>query len=162
MIEEEISKLDSENADMYQTNLNNYVKSLEELDSMFKDTIESAPRDTLVFADRFPFLYLMQDYDVHYYAAFQGCSAETEASFETIAFLTEKVNELDINTLLIIEDGLMSLAETVNNNSEDKDCQILELNSIQSVSNKELEENITYYSIMEENLEVLSKALSEE
>ncbi len=115
----------------------------------------------MVFADRFPFLYLMQDYDVNYFAAFQGCSAETEATFETIAFLSNKVTELDINTLLILENGLIDLANTVNNNSEDKDSDILELNSLQSVSAQDIEAGVSYYSIMEDNLNILKTALGQ-
>ncbi len=161
IIEDEISSMDPENEKVYQQNVDNYIATLNELDESFKIAINESPRDTLVFADRFPFLYLMQDYDVNYYAAFQGCSAETEANFETIVFLSDKVNELDINNLLILENGLVELAETVNNNSEDKDSNILELDSIQSVSNEEIEAGITYYSIMESNLEILKTALGE-
>ncbi len=161
IIEEKISDMDPDNAAMYQANTDAYINSLKELDNFFRETIDTSPRDTLVFADRFPFLYLMQDYDIQYFAAFQGCSAETEANFETIAFLTEKVNELDVNNLLILENGLLELAQTINNSSEDKDSDILELDSMQSVSSEDIASGVTYYSIMESNLEILKTALGE-
>ncbi len=161
ILEDEISELDSANAAVYKENAAAYVQSLQTLDGAYETAISDASRDTLVFADRFPFLYMMQDYNVNYYAAFQGCSAETEASFETVAFLTQKVDELDVNKLLIIDNGLIELANTIINNSADKDAETLTLNSIQSISQEDIDSGITYYDIMEDNLEVLKEALAQ-
>ncbi len=161
VIADEVSKLDQENADVYAKNAETYISSLEELDASFETAIKEAPRDTLLFTDRFPFLYMMNDYEVEYFAAFQGCSAETEATFETIAFLSDKINELDINNLLIIDNGLVELANTVKNNSDNKDCEILTLHSMQSVSTEEISNGTSYYDIMSSNLETLKLALAE-
>ncbi len=158
-INDEVSEIDSENADTYNKNTDKYIDKLEELDENYENAVENANRDTVIFADRFPFLYMMQDYDINYYAAFQGCSAETEASFETITFLTEKVDELDINKLLIIDNGFKELATTINNSSEDKDCETLVLNSMQSVSKSNIDDGISYHDIMSNNLHVLKSAL---
>ncbi len=156
-----LAEIDAENAETYATNTQTYVEKLNTLNSEYESAIANGDRDTLIFADRFPFLYMMMDYDVNYFAAFQGCSAETEASVETIMFLTDKVNELDVNTLLVLDGGLIELAETVNENSEDNDSEILVLHSMQSVTQSQVDEGATYLSIMEENLETIKIALAQ-
>ncbi len=160
VLAEEIGALDAENADIYVENANAYIQTLSALDQDYKDVIAEAEKDTLIFADRFPFLYLMDDYDIEYFAAFQGCSTETEASFETVTFLAEKVNALDVDELLIMEGGLVELAETVNSSSDKQNCEILTLNSMQAVSQEDIDAGATYYKYMEENLEVIKKALN--
>ena len=113
-----------------------------------------------MFTDRFPFLYLFNDYSIKYYAAFNGCSAETEASFETVKFLSNKADELEVNSLMILDRGLVDLANTVNDNTSNKDCEVLELNSIQSITQEQINNNETYLKYMKENLEILNKALN--
>ena len=161
ILTEEISNLDPDNKSVYEKNAEAYINSLKELDGEYESMVSEASRDTVIFADRFPFLYMMNDYDIEYYAAFAGCSAETEASFETVAFLSEKADELDVNYVLILENGLEEMAQTVINNADNKKSEILTINSIQSVSSGEIEDGVTYYSIMEDNLNVLKKALAE-
>ena len=160
VLAEEIGAIDTENADAYMTNANAYIEKLSALDQAYKDAVTEAEKDTLVFADRFPFLYLMDDYGIKYYAAFHGCSAETEASFETVMFLAEKVDELDIDQLLIIDNGLVELAETVNSSTDKQDCDVLTLHSMQSVSQQDIDAGATYYNYMEGNLEVIKQALN--
>ncbi len=159
ILTQEISKLDPANRAVYEKNAQLYIEKLEELDDKFEKAIKNSTQRTLVFADRFPFLYLMSDYGIKYYAAFQGCSAETEASFETVSFLTKKVNENDVNYVMIIDNGLEKLASTIINNSQRKDAQILTLNSIQSITKEDIKNGKAYLSIMEDNLKVLEKAL---
>ncbi|MFI3208538.1 MAG: metal ABC transporter substrate-binding protein [Eubacteriales bacterium] len=156
-----LSELDAENADTYEANADEYIAQLNELDEAYETMVLEAARDTIIVTDRFPFLYLVSDYGINYYAAFSGCSAETEASFATIIFLAEKADEYDVNYLLTIENGLVDLATTVAENSSDANREILELNSMQSIASADIEAGATYYSIMEENLEVLRLALSE-
>ncbi|MFI3227644.1 MAG: metal ABC transporter substrate-binding protein, partial [Clostridia bacterium] len=160
-IADEISVLDAENADVYQENAENYIALLEELDGEYVAMVENAARDTVIFGDRFPFLYMMSDYGINYYAAFQGCSAETEASFETIVFLANKVDELNSNYVMIIDNGLVELATTIADNSQKQDCEILTMNSMQSITKEQMNDGVTYYSVMSENLDVLTLALSE-
>ncbi len=156
-----MGNLDPEYATHYQENADSYNALLEELDASFHEAIEHADRDTLIFADRFPFLYLMDDYDIDYYAAFQGCSTDTEASFETIAFISDKISELEVNVVFVMDNGLIELANTVIANSNQEDVEVLELNSIQSVNQVQINDGITYYEIMENNLVQLKKALEE-
>ena len=83
-ISEAIQKVDPDNAKNYRNNAAAYIEKLNELDGKYKETVQNATFHTLLFGDRFPFRYLVDDYGIDYYAAFVGCSAETEASFETI------------------------------------------------------------------------------
>lgn len=141
-------------------NAGDYLAELENLDGKFESMVSEAPLDRVLFADRFPFLYLMKDYGLEYYAAFPGCSAETEASFETVIFLAGKLEEYDLPALLVMENGDRRIAETVIANTADKDQQILTLNSMQSVTAADIAQGVTYLSVMQENLAVLRTALA--
>ena len=160
VIEEELSEIDPDNASIYEENKENYINSLVELDEKYAQTVKDATRDTVIFADRFPFLYMMQDYGINYYAAFQGCSAETEASFETVAFLSDKVKELSANNVIVLDNGLAELGQTIINNSGNSECEILTINAMESITGEDIENGVTYLTIMEENLEILKTALN--
>ena len=111
-ITEALCQKDSKNAATYQNNLSEYLAQLDELDWVYSAVINNASKDTLIFGDRFPFRYLVDDYNLNYYAAFVGCSAETEASFKTVIFLANKMDELDSNYIFKIESGDDKLAKT--------------------------------------------------
>ena len=154
-----ISSLDSVNADEYRNNLDAYLEKLTALDSEYQKALDSTRLKTLLFGDRFPFRYLVDDYGLDYYAAFVGCSAETEASFETIIFLANKTDALGLANIMVTESSDKKIAETIIRESKDSDRQILVLNSIQSVVPSDIENGATYLSIMESNLSVLIEAL---
>lgn len=158
-IAEKLAQIDSDNADAYKKNAAEYVGELDKLDGEYQAAVDNAANKTLLFGDRFPFRYLVDDYKLSYYAAFVGCSAETEASFETIAFLANKVDELKLKYIMKIESSDGSVANTVKENTKDKDQQILTLDSLQSVT-VDTAENSGYLDIMRQNLEVLKTALS--
>lgn len=158
-IAESIETLDSNNADIYKQNAASYIDKLNSLDSKYAEAVENANTKTLLFADRFPFRYLVDDYGLDYYAAFGGCSAETEASFETVTFLAKKIDELSIKTVLTIDGSDSKIAETIVSNTASKDQQILTLDSIQSVKRSDINSGMTYLSIMESNLAILKEAL---
>lgn len=158
-IAETLSGIDSENADLYRNNAKAYEVRLSELDEDYRQAVSDSEVKTLLFADRFPFRYLFEDYGLDYYAAFAGCSAETEASFETIVFLADKVNELSLHSILTIDGSDGKIAETVRSNTRTKDQKILTLDSMQSVTSKDAAGGVTYLLVMEENLEVLKEAL---
>lgn len=160
-IRDALCKADPAHGAQYQENCAAYIRELQALDEKYQEMMADAVRSTILVADRFPFRYLAEDYDLTYYAAFPGCSAETEASFETIAFLSQKLKELELPCVLTAEGNNQSLARTVLENA-DSDGKILVLNSLQSVTQEEMDNGVTYLSRMEENLEVLHKALTVE
>ncbi len=158
-ISDKLSEKDAKNKELYSKNTENYLKKLNELDARYKAVRDSAKYDTLIFADRFPFRYLIDDYNLKYYAAFSGCSAESEASFETVAFLAKKLDELKLPALMKIDGSDGKIANTVLQTSNQKNAQILELNSMQSVNKKDIEEGKTYLGIMESNLAVFTQSV---
>ena len=143
----------------HESGLDEYCAALDALDARYRATVEAAPTKTVMFADRFPFRYLADDYGLTYYAAFQGCSAETEASFETVAFLSAKLDELALPAVLTTESADGKLAETVVRTSGRPDTPILSMDSMQSVTAAEIAAGAEYLSIMESNLDVLRLAL---
>ncbi len=159
VIADTMAEIDPANAEVYQANAASFCESLASLDGAYREAVEAGEKDTVLFADRFPFRYLVDDYNLNYYAAFVGCSAETEASFETILFLANKVDELGLTSIMQIESADGRIAETVKQATESKDQQILTMDSMQSATMKDVEDGTTYLSIMENNLEVLKEAL---
>jgi len=159
VITEDLKSLDSAHAAVYEANLKKYTEQLESLDQQYTDTVKAAANKTLLFGDRFPFRYLVDDYGIKYYAAFVGCSAETEASFETVSFLAKKMDELGLKHVMTIEGPDKKIAATVIENTKDKNQDVLALNSMQSVTTKDIEGGETYLGVMQQNLEVLKKAL---
>lgn len=150
---------DSANKAQYTANTKAYIESLDKLDKAYESAVKSAKHDTLLFADRFPFRYLTDDYDLKYYAAFVGCSAETEASFETIKFLADKLNEKKLPAVLTIDGSDQKIAQTVISTAGAKNVDILTLDSMQSKTAKDAQSGVTYLKLMEQNLEVIKKAL---
>ena len=158
-IEEALAELDAENAESYAANLKSYSEKLDSLDQEYQAAVDGAAVKTLLFGDRFPFRYLVDDYGLDYYAAFVGCSAETEASFETISFLSQKVDELGLKAIMTIEGPEHKIAETIKENTKTKDQQILTMDSMQATDAEDVAAGVSYLSIMTENLEVLKAAL---
>lgn len=159
-IEKAIEQLDSDNAKVYQTNAENYIKKLDTLDKQYANTIQNAKYKAILFGDRFPFRYMADDYDLKYYAAFAGCSAETMVGFETVTFLAKKADELRLPVILTIENSDGRIAEAVKSNTTKKNQKILAMNSLQSVTKEQIADGITYLQVMQENLSVLSEALN--
>ena len=158
-IAEQLGNIDGDNAHLYTENAKKYNEKLDLLDAKYKEAVETARYDTLLFADRFPFRYLADDYGISCYAAFSGCSTETEAGVQTIAFLSAKLKELNLPAVLIIDGSDGSIASTVIKTAEGTQ-KILILNSMQSVTQEDLDNGITYFSVMESNLEILKEALN--
>ncbi|MCL2048094.1 MAG: metal ABC transporter substrate-binding protein [Defluviitaleaceae bacterium] len=154
-----LSALNADNSALYETNLTAYLGQLAALDMAYRTALDGVPIRTLLFAGRFPFRYLVDDYGLSYYAAFSGCSAETEASFATIASLAAKVNELGLHTVMLTESCDKAIANTVINSTTAKNQQILVLDAMQSVTTADVNNGATYLSIMENNLRVLAEAL---
>lgn len=159
-IADTLGQIDPDHRDAYAENASAYIQKLTELDGRYQEVVDSASNHTLLFADRFPFRYLMDDYGLSYYAAFSGCSAETEASFETVAFLAEKVDALSLPCVLTTETATHNIARTVVDNTTAQNQQILVLHSMQSVTADDVATGVSYLSIMEQNLETLKTALA--
>ena len=159
-INDALCLLDEENAENYKKNLEAYLVELDGLDFEYQAAVDKAAHKTLIFCDRFPFRYLTDDYGLSYYAAFSGCSAETEASFETISFLSQKVSELGVNAVCKIDGSTDKISRTVIRNSSNKFCDIITLDSMQSTSLRAAFEGKTYAATMRKNLEELKKALN--
>lgn len=160
VLSETVQELDAENAQDYAANAASYMEALDALDSEYADAVAASETKTILFGDRFPFRYLTEDYGINYYAAFVGCSTETDASFETITFLSGKVDVLGLHTILTIEGSDQKIAEIIRENTQDKNQQIQTVNSLQSVTAKEIADGTTYLGAMRENLEVLKSALN--
>ena len=161
-IEEALCNLDQANAQEYSANATSYKEQLSALDQDYEAAISEKQVNAILFGDRFPFRYMVDDYDLDYYAAFVGCSAETEASFETVTFLAQKVDELSLPAVLIIDGSDGKIAETIVESTTNKNQQILTLDSMQSTTSDDVENGKTYLSIMKDNLSILKQALGEE
>ena len=159
-IEADIESLDPDNASDYAANAEAYVKKIAELDSEYQKVVDESNTKYILVGDRFPFRYLVDDYNIKYSAAFVGCSAETEASFDTVTFLAGKLDELGLKNVITIENSDQKIAKTVIENTKNKDQGLVVLNSLQSVSQKDIDSGLTYLSVMKDNLEVLKKALA--
>ena len=160
-IRDALCALDAEHAEEYTANTEAYLDKLAALDGEYRAVVDGAPLDVVLFGDRFPFRYLTDDYGLTYYAAFVGCSAETEASFETVTFLAGKVRELGLPVILTLEGTDHRLAETVAGASGVQGVAILAMNSMQSVTMKDVRAGADYLNIMERNLNVLGQALGQ-
>lgn len=154
-ISEELGKIDSANKKTYEKNASAYLKRLDTLDKSYEKAVKASDKKTVVFGDRFPFMYLAEDYGIKYYAAFKGCSAETEASFNTIAFLADKVDKNNLKAVFKIETSDGKIAETIISNTKSKNQKILTLDSMQSKTDSKS----SYVSVMTDNLNVLKQGL---
>jgi len=159
-IAEALSYMDPAHAEYYQDNLITYLGQLSALNLEYEQMIRDASINTVLVGDRFPFRYLMNDYNIRYYAAFYGCSAEVEASFSVIVYLAGKMDELGLETILVTEASDFAIAETIRDNTSSGNQEILVLDSMQSVSRSDVDGGVTFLSIMESNLEVLRQALN--
>ena len=158
-IADAFGRMDPTHAADFAANAAAYTEQLDALDGQYRAAVEASPVRTVLFGDRFPFRYLVEDYGLDYYAAFPGCSAETEASFETVAFLAGKTAELDLPAVLAIENSDHRVAETIAQNAGNG-AAVLTLDSMQGVTAEDAAAGATYLSIMEANLNVLKQALA--
>lgn len=157
-LQEILCEMDDAHASIYEANGKAYLEKLENLDASYSTMVKRANQKPVLVADRFPFRYLFEDYCVGYYAAFPGCSAESEASFATIAFLAEQVSRHRLSVILTTESGDTRLARTIWESAE-RQGEILALDSLQSVTRTQLENGSTYLGRMEANLGILREAM---
>ena len=146
-------------AEQIDQNCDAYREKIVSLNARFEETIAEKSEKLLIFADRFPFRYLIEDYSLDYFAAFSGCSADSEATFETVVFLSEKLRESSAGALMILESSTRDLANTIISNSGCEGVEIIVMDSMQSINTRDINEGVTYLSIMEKNLAAISAAL---
>lgn len=156
-IADALCEIDAKNADTFKKNYEAYAAKLDALQNDFDEMRKAAKQDTILVADRFPFRYLVSDLDLDYFAAFVGCSAESEASFETISFLAQKVDELNLKHIIKLAGSDGKIADTVKNASKAKDQDIIEMTSMENASSND---GKTYIDYMQMNLDALKKALN--
>ena len=156
-LKDEIISIDSTNKSLYEKNSDIYINELKNIDTKIKEVVNTSKRDTLVFGDRFPFRYFVDEYNLKYYAAFPGCSDKTEASAKTIAFLIDKIKEDNIPVILKLELSNSKIADTL---SKETNTKVLTFNSAHNVSLEEFNKGITYVDIMNSNIDVLKEALN--
>jgi zinc transport system substrate-binding protein len=153
---EELSEISPENQGYFEENAKVYTDKLSELDTSYQYIVKNAKRKTLVFGDRFPLRYFVEDYKLDYYAAFPGCAEQTEASSKTIAFLVDKVRKEKIPVVLKIELSSDKTAQTI---ADETGAKVLTFNSAHNISADDFTKGVTYADIMESNLAVLEEAL---
>lgn len=153
---ERLSEIDSKNASTYEQNRLNYVRSLSALDNHIEEIVANAEEKTLIFGDRFPFLYFVRAYGLNYYAAFPGCSEDSEPTAATLSFLIDKVNEEKISTVFYIEQSDQKTADII---CEETGAEKLLFHSCHNVTKAEFDEGVTYLQLMEKNVENLREAL---
>lgn len=146
-------------AEEFKKNTTDYLEEIDALDASFNSVVKTSAHNTLIFCDRFPFRYLTEDYGLNYAAAFDGCSAETEASFETIVKLSNSLNESGLNAVLVLENNDKKIAKTVIANAKKPTCDTFTLDSLQSTSLRDAFNGKTYIGTMRENLGTIKKAL---
>ena len=160
VIADALCEIDPDSAALYQGNLAAYEEKLATLDQKYAEAVAASAFDAILFGDRFPFRYLADDYGLTYYAAFSGCSAESEASFQTIVFLAGKVDELGLPAVLTIENPKTRIAETIVQTTQAKNQKILSMDSLQSITAQDVKAGVSYLAVMESNLESLKQALN--
>ena len=160
VIADALCEIDADRAAAYRANAESYAEELNALDAQYEAMVSEAAYKTVLFGDRFPFRYMMDDYGLTYFAAFTGCSAETEASFQTILFLAQKLDELGLPAVLTIENPKTRMPETIVSSTQAKNQKILSMDSMQGVTAQEVQKGVTYLSVMENNLTILKEALN--
>lgn len=159
-IADTLGEVDPANADTYTANADAYCEQLLQLDTQYRNAVSAAAYDTILVADRFPFAYLVEDLGLNWYAAYPGCSAETGASFETVKFLSDKLADLQLPAVITCENADTALAQTVIKTAGAASCDIITLDSLQSVTQGDIMGGKTYIGAMTENLAALTAALN--
>ena len=155
-MKDELCEKYPEDKDFFTKNGDDYVNRLEELDEQFSEMTENAPENVIVIGDRFPFRYLSHEYGLEYFAAFSGCSSESEPSVYTMAFLMDEIKEHDLDTVFYLEFSTKKLAEKL---CSATGAKMLPLYSCHNVTKKDFEDGVTYIDLMKTNLENLREAL---
>lgn len=158
-IGDKLGEVDQENASYYKSNADTYISQLNELDELYQAAVDAKVKDTLLFADRYPFRYLLDDYGLKHFAAFNGCSAENTVGPNTLRMLVDKVNELNLDVIYKIDGSDGKIAESVKESTGKSDLKIVTMDSLQSGTSQQFSSTNNYLSRMQTNLEALKEGL---
>ena len=158
---DEICKLDKVNSDAYRQNAESYIAKLRSLDEKYAEAVASVPEESrfVLFADRFPFVYLLFDYGIEYQAAFDGCTTDVDADFDTVITLINEADTHGVSYIAVTESSDGSLAQTVASSTKKNNVQIITLNSLQRINEKDIKNGVCYLDAMADNLSALKRAL---
>ena len=154
---EKIASLDEDNREVYESNAASYIEDIREVQGTIRDIVENGMRREIIVADRFPLLYFVTEFSLDYYAAYPGCSSESEPSAKTVAFLIDKVREDGIPVVLHMELANTLLSEVV---AEETGAAVMEFSSCHNVSKRVFDSGVTYVDLMRQNAAVLKEALN--
>ena len=154
---EEISSLDEDNRQAYESNAASYIKDIMEVQAAIGDIVKNSKRREIIVADRFPLLYFVTEFSLEYYAAYPGCSSGSEPSAKTVAFLIDKVREDEIPVVLHMELANTLLSEVI---AEETGAAVMEFSSCHNVSKRVFDSGVTYVDLMRQNAAVLKEALN--
>ena len=155
-IGEKLQEIDPKHADLYKARCQQLCKELKKLDQEFRDIVDKADQDAIIFADKFPFRYFAEEFGLRYYAAFSGCSSDTEPSAKTIAFLIDKVKKEKIGAVYYLELSSPRVAQII---EEETGAKPILFHSCHNVTRKEFDSGITYLELMRRNEEALKVGL---
>ena len=161
-IGDKLGEIDAENASYYKNNADLYINNLNDLDALYQAAVDAKAKDTLLFADRYPFRYLLDDYELKHVAAFNGCSAENTVGPNTLRMLVDKVNELNLDVIYKIDGSDGKIAESVKESTGKTDLKIVTMDSLQSGTSSQFSRAYNYLTRMEANLEALKEGLKQE
>lgn len=153
---EKYGEIDSENKETYLANAKNYVSQIEDVKAKIQEIVDNKKRSRLVFGDKMPMQYFIDEFDLEVSAAFDGCSTEAEPSAKTVAYLVNKVKEENIPVVLYIE---LSSGKTAKSIAEETGAEAMQIQTLHNVSKDDFNNGETYVSLMNRNLDVLKKAL---
>ena len=156
-LKDEVIKIDTNNKELYEKNTSNYVNELTNIDNEIKEIVKNGKRKEIIFGDRFPLRYFVDEYGLSYYAAFPGCSEQTEASAKTLSFLIDKVKTDNIPVVFHIEFSSGKIAAAI---AKETGAKVLEFKTAHNISNEDFDAGVTYVDIMKDNKKVLEEALN--
>lgn len=154
---QKLSKMMPEHKTQFRKNADNYIKQIKQLDTKFKNITSKATHKEVIFADKFPIKYFAKEYGLKYYAAFAGCSGDTEPSAKTVAFLIDKVKKNDVKGIFYLELSSTAMADTI---CQDTGTVAYQFNSCHNITNEQFKAGVTYVQLMKENAKILEKALN--
>lgn len=155
-LSEQFSNLDNENKDIYEKNAENYIAQIDDLRTRIQEIVDNKKRDRLVFGDKMPMQYFLNEFGLTASAAFNGCSTEAEPSIKTITYLINKVKEENIPVVLYIE---LSTGKTAKSIANETGAKTMQIQTLHNISKDDFKNGETYVSLMERNLQVLKEAL---